>query len=248
VIETMDHGGVAVLRLARPPVNALDLELLTGIRTAFGEAAGADAVVFTGSGRAFSAGVDLRRILDGGEGYAEAFLDALTGAFLAVFDCPRPVVCAINGHALAGGCVFAAACDARIMSGGTIGLTELAVGVPFPVAALEIVRNAVGAAAAALALTARTMDAASARSIGLVDDVCDPDELLPKAVETARRLGSIPAEVYALTKEQLHRPVRQRIDWARPTDDPRVLRHWSSAPARDAIARFLATLRQRRDH
>jgi enoyl-CoA hydratase len=246
VIETVDDEGVAVLRLARPPVNALDVDLLRGIRAAFVVAADAGAVVFTGSGRTFSAGADLRRIVDGDASYAAEFLTALSDAFLAVFDCPRPVVCAINGHALAGGCVFAAACDVRIMSGGSIGLTELAVGVPFPAAALEIVRFAAGPAASSLVLTARTMDPGQALSLGLVDEVCDGTELLPRAVDLARRLAAVPAEVYALSKEQLHRPARERIEQARPVDDARVLGHWSSAATRDSIAGFLAQLPKRR--
>lgn len=248
MLETADHDGVAVLRLARPPVNALDVELLRGITAAFGEAAGANAVVFTGTGRTFSAGADLRRIVEAGADYVAAFLAALTDAFLAVFDCPRPVVCAINGHALAGGCVLAAAGDVRIMSGGSIGLTELAVGVPFPVSALEIVRHAAGPVASSLVLTAATMDAGRARSLGLVDEVCDDAELLSLALERARRLGSVPAAVYALSKEQLHRPARERIDAARAADDPRVLEHWSSPSTRESIATFLAALRHRPGH
>jgi enoyl-CoA hydratase len=252
VIEAAEDDGIAVLRLARPPVNALDLELLLGITAAFGEVADSRAVVLTGSGGSFSAGADLRRIADAGSDsgrdYVAAFLTALSEAFLAVFDCPRPVVCAVNGHALAGGCVLAAAGDVRIMSGGSIGLTELAVGVPFPVAALEIVRHAVGPAASSLVLTARTMDAAQARSIGLVDEVCGEDDLLPLALDRARRLASVPAEVYALSKEQLHRPARERIEAARPADDPRVLGHWSSPATRGAVAGFLAALRRRPGH
>src|SRR4051812_6094777 len=119
----------------------------------------AGAIVLTGAGRAFSAGVDLRRIVEGGVPYAEEFLPALSDAFLAVFDCPRPVVAAINGHALAGGCVIAAAADLRLMSGGTIGLTELLVGVQFPTVPLEIARHAFGPRAARLALTAEPYDA-----------------------------------------------------------------------------------------
>ena len=73
----------------------------------------------------FSAGVDLRALADGGAEYAGRFVAALSEAFLAVFDHPAPVVAAINGHAIAGGCVLAMCADVRLMSGGTIGLTEL---------------------------------------------------------------------------------------------------------------------------
>src|SRR6201992_461123 len=116
-------------------------------------------VILTGAGRAFSAGVDLRALVDGGKGYAEKFVVALSKAFRAIFDHPAPVIAAVNGHAIAGGCVLAMCADVRLMSGGTIGLTELAVGVPFPVTALEICRDAMGISAAPRALRAKAMTA-----------------------------------------------------------------------------------------
>ncbi len=141
MIDVTDRNGIALVGLDHGKVNALDLELLQAITATMGDMADARAVVITGAGRAFSAGVDLRRVVDGGAEYVREFLPALSEALLSVFDCPRPVVAAINGHAIAGGCVLAAATDVRLMSAGTIGLTELLVGVPFPVAALEIVRT-----------------------------------------------------------------------------------------------------------
>ena len=138
MIETSDENGVAVLRLAHGPVNALDLELLTALPRALDGVADAPAVVLTGAGRCFSAGVDLKRIVEGGPEYVAEFLPALGRAALTLFTHPRPVVSAVNGHALAGGCVLAAAGDHRVMGAGTIGLTELAAGVPFPAVPLEI--------------------------------------------------------------------------------------------------------------
>ncbi|BBW99423.1 hypothetical protein BST36_11895 [Mycolicibacterium moriokaense] len=139
-VEVID--GVSVLRLNRPPVNALDLELVTDAVETLGRLEGP--VVITGTGKCFSAGVDLRAVAEGGREYTDRFLDVMPASFLAVFDYPGPVVAAINGHAIAGGCVIAMAADVRLMSAGTIGLTEVAVGVPFPAAALEICRYAMG--------------------------------------------------------------------------------------------------------
>jgi enoyl-CoA hydratase len=149
--------GVTTVRFDNPPVNALDLDLLEVITASMRSVEGP--VVITGAGRSFSAGVDLRALIDGGADYAERFVTALSEAFLAIFDHPAPVIAAINGHAIAGGCVLAMCADVRLMSGGTIGLTELAVGVPFPVAALEICRFAMGISAARAALQAKTIDA-----------------------------------------------------------------------------------------
>src|SRR5271155_1513252 len=93
----------------------------------------------------FSAGVDLIRVSSGGAAYVRAFLPALHRLCDAVFFHPKPVVAAINGHAIAGGCVLACCADRRIMAraSGRIGVTELLVGVPFPALAFEILRFAV---------------------------------------------------------------------------------------------------------
>jgi len=245
VITVEERGAVAVVRLDHGKVNALDLEMLRAITETVGGLAEAGAVVLTGTGRAFSAGVDLRRIVDEGLPYVVEFLPALSEALLAVFDCPRPVVAAINGHAIAGGCVLASACDVRLMSAGTIGMTELPVGVPFPVAVVEIVRYAVGAAAAGLLLTGRTVEPPEAHRLGLVDAVVPADELLDDAVHRAEVLAGYPADAYSFTKEQLHRSVRQLIDETRLIDDPRVLDGWANATTLTSIAAYLDRLAAR---
>jgi len=181
----------------------------------------------------------------GGRSYAQEFLPALTAAFMAVFDHPGPVVAAINGHAIAGGCVLAAACDLRLMSQGTIGLTELRVGVPFPPSAIEIMRHAAGPAAGRLALAAPLLGPEEARSIGLVHQVAAPEGLLDLAVSQARAMAQVPAEAFALTKRQLRQSVRDRIA-ARAADESAVLAAWSSAATRQAIEGYLDTLRQRK--
>lgn len=242
----VDHeSDVAVVRLEHGKVNALDIELLRAISATMREVSSAGAVVITGTCRAFSAGVDLRRIVDGGLGYAEEFLPALSEAFLAVFDCPRPVVAAINGHALAGGCVIAAAADLRLMSGGTIGLTELLVGVQFPTVPLEIARHAFGTQAGRLALTADTFAADEALRLGLVDDLVAPDELLSAAVRRAAALAEYPGDVYAATKEQLHRDANRRIDERRETDDRAAAAVWTDGRTLAGIKAFLDRLAAR---
>jgi enoyl-CoA hydratase len=244
MLETEDRSGVTVLRLKHGKVNALDTELLRAITAAIGDLDPAAAVVITGHGSAFSAGVDLKRIVDGGQSYVREFLPALTQTFLAVFNHPGPVVAAVNGHAIAGGCVLAAASDVRLMSGGRIGLSELSVGVPFPTVALEIMRHAVGPAAGSLVLAARLLDAAQAQSIGLIHDVEAPEALLDSAVALARAMAKTPAEVFALSKRQLQLPARAAMD-GHDADEEAVAAGWESSGTRDAIAAYLAALGQR---
>ena len=245
MLSISNDGAVTVVRIEHGKVNALDLELLQAITEVF-RTRRDEVIVLTGSGSAFSAGVDLRRLLDGGAAYVRQFVPALDDAFGAVFDHPRPVVAAVNGHAIAGGAVLAAACDVRLMSGGRIGVTELLVGVPFPSAALEIVRHVLGPAAVDNVLTGRTVDAAEAQRTGWVDDVVDPEVLLADAVARAETLARIPTGTYSITKDQLHRPANQLIDAGRPLDDERVLAGWLSTEVADRISAYLQSLRSPR--
>jgi enoyl-CoA hydratase len=244
MLETEDRSGVTVLRLQHGKVNALDTELLRAITAAMRDLDPASAVVITGHGSAFSAGVDLKRIVDGGQAYVREFLPGLTEMFLAVFDHPGPVVAAVNGHAIAGGCVLVAACDVRLMSGGRIGLAELSVGVPFPTVAMEIMRHAVGPAAGNLVLTTRLLDAAQAQSIGLIHDVEAPESLLDSAVALAQTMAKTPAEVFSLSKRQLQLPARAAMD-GHDADEVAIAAGWESSGTRDAIVGYLASLGQR---
>ena len=218
MIEREDDGEVAVLRLAHGPVNAMDLQLCRAVAEHFRALVtdAAQAVVLTGSGRCFSAGVDLHRYLDGGAAYVERFLPALSDAFRSVFELTKPVVSAVNGHAIAGGCVLAAAADRTLMSdgGGRIGVPELVVGVPFPRTATEVLRHAVGdVATRRLVMGARTHTAADAVGFGLVDEVVPAGELHGRAVAAARALATdIPPDTFAATKTQLRREHVERMD------------------------------------
>ena len=234
-----DHG-VTTVRIDHPPVNAFNLDL---VRDAVATVRSIDGpIVLTGAGACFSAGVDLRAILDGPPDYTDTFLAAVSEAFLAVFDHPAPVVAAVNGHAIAGGCVLAMAADIRLMSSGLIGLSEVAVGVPFPVAALEICRYAMGPSVTRAVLQADNIDVSTAARLGWIDEVVAPDDLLGRAVELARALGQHPVTAYAAMKEQLHRHARAAID-AGAELDAKVRVSWKSEQTRGRIAAFLDALK-----
>src|SRR5262249_15463840 len=146
VIEIAYRDRVAVMTLAHGKANALDSELCQAIVARFEELkpSTAQAVVLTGRGKIFSAGVDLVRAVNGGADYLREFLPLLARAFETVFFYPKPVVACLNGHAIAGGCVLACAADRRLLArdGGRVGVTELLVGVAFPAVAFEIMRFA----------------------------------------------------------------------------------------------------------
>ena len=119
MIDVSRDGAVATVRLDHGPVNVCDLEMFEGIADTFADLDGDDdvhAIVLAGNGRAFSAGVDLKRLLDGGEAYTREFLGALDRGLIAPLRTTAPVVAAVTGHAVAGGAVLAAACDHAVMT------------------------------------------------------------------------------------------------------------------------------------
>lgn len=230
--------------MRRPPVNALDVEFLEALEGALQDLEGSDAaaVVLTGTGRCFSAGVDLRRVVAGGEPYVRELVPRIESCFLRLFAFPRPVVAAINGHAIAGGCVLAFACDHRIMVDGeaTIGVPELVVGVPWPVLALEVVRFAVPHfRAQELVYSGRTMGPDEAHRIGIVEETIEPEHLLDAALESAGRLGAMPAEAFRMAKLQLRGPSLDHAARRGAEQDRRVVDGWAAPETLQAIADYL---------
>jgi enoyl-CoA hydratase/carnithine racemase len=232
--------GVTIVRIDHPPVNAFDQRLVDDAVATVRGIQGP--IVLTGAGKCFSAGVDLRAVIEGPPESTDRFLAAVSAAFLAVFDHPAPVVAAINGHAIAGGCVIAMAADVRLMSTGLIGLSEVAVGVPFPVAALEICRYAMGPSVTRAVLQADNVDVRTAAERGWIDEVVTPEDLLTRAVEVARALGRHPSTAYAAMKEQLHRHAREAID-AGAELDANVRAIWKADETRARISAFLDALK-----
>ncbi len=249
MIESSDAGPVRVLRLRHGKANAIDLEFFDGLMAALEEARRAvacGAVVVTGSGAIFSAGVDLRRVLREGEEYLRRFVPKIGDGLRRLFSFPLPVVAAVNGHAVAGGCILACACDRRIAAAGgaTIGVPELRVGVPYPSAALEILRFTVGdRALQEVVYSAGTSRLDEALALGLVDEVVPADELLERSVATAARMAAVAPETFALTKRQIRRPVMERLAAGAEPLDREVERIWRLASTRETMQRYVeATL------
>lgn len=250
MIQRSDLGGIALLQLQHGKVNAVDLELLAALEESLREVAAspARAVVLTGSGSSFSAGVDLFRVLDGGAGYVQRFLPRFTSALLQLFTFPRPVIAALNGHAIAGGCIFACACDLRLLAdgGGRVGVPELRVGVPFPALALEVLRFAVPAPHfQELVLSGTTHAAPEALRRGLVDAVVPAPELVDRARAAAEALAAIPAPAFEIGKTQMRHPALEQFERWGEEIDRRVVDFWSTPSAAEAIRAYLErTLRK----
>lgn len=236
-------GGATLLRLAYGKANALDLEFCREIERTFHalESEGRPVVV-TGSGGIFGAGVDLRRLTEGGPAYVREFMPALSDALLAVFRCPLPVVAAVNGHAIAGGAILAWACDRRVMARGPFrfGVPELAVGVPFPLVPFEITRAALAPPALQDATIAATLwSPEQALAKGAVDELAAPETLLEDARTVAEALGRMPATAFRLTKLQLRAPALDRIARQRERWDREVHPAWESEEILGAVRAYV---------
>ena len=243
MIERQDHGDVLLLRLAHGKASALDLELLEELCRAMDEfeASDARACVLTGTGSIFSAGVDLKRLLEGGAAYIDAFLPALDRAISRLLFSDRPLVTACNGHAIAGGCLVACCGDRRLgaRGKGRVGVPELAVGVPFPPLAIELVRFSVGPRNLQRVLyDAAVHSMEDALELGFVDELVEADELEARAIETARRLAAIPPTAFAFTKRRTREVLcGPGLD---PTASDEVRALWQSEEIAGALAEYVA--------
>jgi enoyl-CoA hydratase len=244
MIERDEHDGIVTLRLAHGKASALDAELLEALDAALDETerSGARAVVLTGTGSIFSAGVDLFRLTNDGAPYVARFYPLLVSAVRRLFGFPRPVVAALNGHAIAGGCILAQACDYRIMASGKgrIGVPELLVGVPFPALVLEVLRFAAAPQhLQQIAYTGQSFLPEEALAKGLVDEVVDPGALAARAHEMASKLASIAPAAFRLTKAQLRNDAierAQRLTWI----DEEAIAVWSAPETHAHIREYLA--------
>ena len=244
MIELEVRNQVTIMRLAHGKVSAIDLELLECVvdRLDQIEESSARAVVLVGTGSSFSAGVDLFRVLDGGRDYLNRFLPALSRALVRLFTFPRPVVAAINGHAIAGGCILASACDYRLMAlgKGKIGVPELLVGVPFPMIALEILRDLVpDRHFQEVVYTGKTYPVELARERGLVDELVDSTKLLDRALALAEQFALIPTESFRITKQQLRHHVMHRWELEAEAVDGQVAAAWASDEVQAAIRSYV---------
>jgi len=199
------------------------------------------ALVITGTGTTFSAGVDLRRLVDGGKAYVQDFVEALDAMLRAMFLFPKPAIAAVNGHAIAGGAIMAFACDYRLMSGGRIGVPEALVGVPFPPLALEVVRFAVPRQhLQPILYLARTVEAAEAKMMGMIDEAVSAEALLPRAVEIAREIAGTPQDGFRLTKRQIREPFLRDAAQIASASADEIDALWAAPATHEHIRAYLA--------
>jgi enoyl-CoA hydratase/carnithine racemase len=211
------EDGVATLRLDRPKMNALDVAVQEGIRAAALEATARDdvrAVVLWGGERVFAAGADIKEMA------AMSYPDMvkrsglLQSAFSAVARIPKPVVAAVNGYALGGGCELTLCADYRIAADdATFGQPEVLLGVIPGAGGTQRLTRLIGPSKAKdLVFTGRFVPAAEALALGLVDRVVPPDQVYAEAVSWAGQFRHAASLALRAAKEAVDRGLEVDLD------------------------------------
>jgi enoyl-CoA hydratase/carnithine racemase len=248
LVERITHGSVTELRLARPPVNALDPSLCNTLAASLAAAldAGAQGIVLSGGPKVFSAGLDVPFLLGLGDDRS-----ALSAAWESFFEaarslaaCPVPVAAAMAGHAPAGGCVLALACDYRVMARGPfrIGLNETQVGLVAPEGIQALMRRIVGPHRAERLLVGGEMiESEQALAIGLVDELADIEEVSARARAWIEQLLALPRQPMLQTRAIARAEVIAALAPER-IQLPRFLDAWTAPDTQAGLRALVARL------
>ncbi len=251
MLERIDHSeGIVELRLDRPPVNALNPELVSALDEAIAEAqsGGAGAVVLSGRPGLFSAGLDVPELLTLDEAGMREFWKAFFGLLERIARSDIPVVAALSGHSPAGGTVIALFADYRVQAEGEfrLGLNEVQVGLVVPPVIHQALARLIGAYPAERHLVAGQMiPAAEALEIGLVDELAPADGVTERGVEWCRNLLQLPAHAMQGTRKLC------RADLAALFDDPGALdissfvEGWFAEPTQATLHMLVERLKQK---
>lgn len=237
------HGGVVRCTLDRPPLNLLEPGLIAALRSTFVALATDPSVrlaVVTGTGRAFTGGMDVRVLRDLDAASATALITALHDAIDAVHRAPFPVVAALNGHALGAGFELALACDLRVAAAGaTLGLPEVRVGVPSVIQAALLPPLVGPGRAAELLLTGATIDAEQAFGWGLVNRVVAPAALDAAVEEAVAALVACAPGAVRLQKQLIVRWRESALTDAVRAGIPAFAAAYATGEPREGAAAFL---------
>jgi enoyl-CoA hydratase/carnithine racemase len=250
MLEIEDHGSIRTIRLARPPVNALDVELMTALDRAIAAAPadGVRGIVLTGAGGRYCAGLDVGVLA----GLDEAGLTHFVRTF---FHCVRtlarstvPVVAAINGAAPAGGAVLALYCDRRVMQSGDgpIGLNEVQVGLfPGPLIHAVLARVVGTRLAAEFLTTGALLSPARALETGFVDELAEPGEVETAARRWLEGVLALPPHAYLATRAMVRRDLVELNDREAGAEGAALVAAWSTPETRAAVRALIARLQRR---
>jgi enoyl-CoA hydratase/carnithine racemase len=247
LIDVIEHDRVRELRMARPPVNALNAGLIAALRAALADAvaAGRGAVVLSGAPGKFSGGLDLPDLLQLAPGALREMWRDFFGLMRDIAASPIPTVAAMTGHSPAGGTVLAVFADYRIMAEGAykLGLNEVQVGLPVPEVLVRALAYVVGARQAArLAVGGLLLDPGEALRVGLVDETAPADEVVPRAIAWASDLLARPPQAMALTRRLARQALVDAFESLGERSLDQIVAAWSAPEAQATLGAIAARL------
>jgi 3,2-trans-enoyl-CoA isomerase len=254
-----DHGSVREIRLARPPVNALDPDLILALRQALAAVfhprpsdtpaeapvACPEAVVLTGSAGYFSGGLDVPALLKLGRDEMLCVWRDFLGLLSDLASAPVPVACALTGHSPAGGTVLAIFADYRVMADGPykLGLNEVQVGLAVPEALLTALTHVVGSRQAErLAVGGLLVGPAEALRCGLVDEVVSLEEVVLRAHSFVRDLLARPRRAMLVTRARVRKPLAEAFARVGDGDIEGIVAEWFSDETQSTLHKLAARL------
>ncbi|MGE0087396.1 MAG: enoyl-CoA hydratase/isomerase family protein [Desulfococcaceae bacterium] len=209
-------GNIALLRMNSGVTNAIGTDLVNDLCAALHEIRKESAgMVLAGGEKFFSMGLNLPELLMMNRKEMTDFWYKFDQLVMDLFTFSLPSVCAIRGHAVAGGCVFALTSDYRFATSDKkqIGLNEIRLGVPVPYSVDMILRQIVGdRAATEMMYTGNFMTLSDAKNIGLVDEICPPESVEDRAVEKAALLASSSRAAFSEMKASRVEEIRIRYE------------------------------------
>lgn len=234
-VEVQLRNGIATVVLERGKVNALNPDVVEELSATFSalqtdtEARG---VVLTGRGKFFSFGFDIPEFLSYTQEEFANYLTRFTTLYRNLFIYPKPLVAALNGHAIAGGCMVALACDRAIMAQGSakISLNEIGFGSSVFAGSTEMLQFRTGSRASDILYSGAMYSPAEAQAIGLVAEVVPPETLLDRAREIASQLASSRPAAFASIKSLLRKPVADAMASREAASIQEFVEIWYSEP------------------
>ena len=217
-VQLKNEEGITVVTLQKGKVNQINEKVAEELTETFESLAGDDsagAIVLTGNGKFFSFGLEVPELYHYSKEDFERFLIKFTNLYNVIFNHPKPVIAAVNGHAVAGGCMLAIACDYRIMTIGKakISLNEVTFGSSVFAGSTEILKHVTGNRNAEEILFSGLMyTAEQAKQLGLVDEVIAEEEFSTRLMSLAKEFKAKDAVAYTSLKKLLRQDILEKID------------------------------------
>lgn len=250
LLHELTDDGIAIITLNRPPVNALSPDYMLALEHLLKQLAqddGVGALVITSPLKVFSAGLNLKQLVDYDVVQQTAIVDGLGSLFARLYAFPKPVIIAAGGAAIAGGMFFVLTADFTVAGqGARLGLSEVRIGVSFPQSLLEIARDALSKPAfRRILLSGALLDAAEALKLGLVDEVQPVGQVQQRAMAVARDYAALPPKTFAAIKAQMRQPALDVINQALKSNTDPARQGWFTEETIEAIKAVLAPARRR---